>query len=168
MNKWIWLGWVAVVGCGGSANLLVSVDGGAADVGVRGVVADAGMDSRHDSSADTENADAGNVPSDAGADARRDAEHDAGEELAADAGLCATKDATPAWVTRSCPEAGCPAGTVCVESFGPFYNDMGCAPIPSSCDGTCSCMSCVCGGTMLGSGGCFPTDGGIACSTGLP
>jgi len=71
----------------------------------------------------------------------------------------------PAWVTNTCPDAGCAAGTVCVSSFGPFLNPLGCAPIPAACNGTCACMSCVCDGARLG---CADSDGGLLCQTGLP
>jgi hypothetical protein len=52
------------------------------------------------------------------------------------------------WATSSCPGLGCPKETVCVKQRAGDgdVGSLGCAPIPSSCNGTgtCACMSCVC------------------------
>jgi len=258
------LAWAAVVGaCGGSANLLLSLDGGAGDGGTKGVSHDAtaGRDAARDAAADGSTGPVacrvppnnfnceywrgvlscgpvdgsevscpvdrldGGCGSDGGPDADSCIEmchpdefaiacvgpprpdggtfgtfipiacrwagntgygccacaltedagsDDASERDAGSDGACGVApwvspgSEEPTWVTHTCPEAGCAVGTVCVSSFGPFLNELGCAPIPSACNGTCACMSCVCGLTAGDRSGCDDSDGGIVCQTGLP
>jgi len=72
----------------------------------------------------------------------------------------------PPWFTRVCPDAGCPADTVCISVFGPLGTQQaGCAPIPARCaeQSTCACMGCVCGPQ-----GCADSDGGIVCQSRTP
>jgi hypothetical protein len=71
------------------------------------------------------------------------------------AGVCETppwsfggSGAEPAWVTGSCPDAGCPGATTCVHAaIASKVVPLGCAPVPALCGGTpgCGCMGCVCG-----------------------
>jgi hypothetical protein len=124
---------VAVGSCGGSAVLLESVDGGDAAT-ARDSGRDAGPATGHDAAVG--DAPCGTPPWQFGN----------------------TGDAQPSWVSGSCPDGGCPHGTVCV--FASIADDpevpLGCAPIAATCGGdpTCSCMGCVCGGPPPPLGGC--------------
>src|SRR4051794_36730340 len=79
----------------------------------------------------------------------------AGSNGGTDGGVCYTQPVTspfpgpnaPAWETGSCPDAGCPANTICLKGHGEGSNVYGCAPVPASCNGSpsCACMGCVCG-----------------------
>jgi len=63
--------------------------------------------------------------------------------------------------TGTC-DAGCPAGSVCLEENGIILRELGCAPIPPGCDGSCTCMAvCFCP-----SGDCQATARGLACGGG--
>jgi hypothetical protein len=57
---------------------------------------------------------------------------------------------------------GCPAGSVCVFENGIILRELGCAPIPAGCDGSCACMeACVCTSTP-----CRSISKGISCGGG--
>jgi hypothetical protein len=67
------------------------------------------------------------------------------------------------WATGTCPDAGCPSGSMCLRGTGESASTFGCLPIQSSCAGatpSCACMGCVCGIA------CQDTPNGFVCDNG--
>lgn len=67
------------------------------------------------------------------------------------------------WTTGSCPDAGCPSGSICLAGRGESASVFGCVPVPQSClNGvpSCGCMGCLCGID------CYPAIGGLECDNG--
>lgn len=65
-------------------------------------------------------------------------------------------------------EVPCPQGTVCLISSGPTQMELGCTPIPPSCNGvaTCDCMApCFCPKSNP-MNKCNATSAGLICSNG--